>query len=758
VLLPRKNTNSVRYCLIRKALGNRAKELRKLCEVDPASCSQAILDKRLAEATAAAAGPDGCLEEPIQISGTINTVAVIGQASDYSSFQTITIKGKDYKIRSPFKDLPQDTELKGWTLGNDLILDPNEAPGNTRGVFLTPTWPTTGDLKKLVVMVSYNDSPSNQSIAQKQLEVAKQARFVDLNSYGKARLLGTVYPQKINIPETAACSPGDAMTQLLRYADTLIDFSQYHWLTMVSSYPACSWGGIAYLGTVGVTTNDGNLSLGINQTKENMWAVDMHEDGHSLGLHHGADYASTEWFPVGGLASPGTTWTEYQTLWNLMGRSGCDGVWGALHKWYLGWMVEGVDILINPAPGTYVLNKLSSPTGLKALCFHLNSLDYLCFDYHQNDNEFENTCANLKQFNRVTVYSSFGTSWPHEGHHRLLPDSLQDAKPGDVIQSPNGTRVRIDSTGVNAVVTVLATGTTDTRKPTAAWTNLVWDQLLTGTVRATASLTDDNPYGIQFFFTPPGGRFTALGIDTVPPYTVDIVTTNYPDGRAFLYAQPVDTTGQIAGLFAVAVNFNNGGSVTTSTSTSTSSTTTRPPVEFHAVIDSHLPNPSFPGQPVTVCGHAEKDLAVFPIDRWFVGTQEHCMKDGPPFCCNVTLQRREGIAAYAYSNALGTWSAVSQVVMHDVIPNATTTIPPTTTTSTSSSTTSRPSTTSSSTSSSSSTSRPTTTSSSTTTVRPSTTIKPTTTTLRGAGQPCTKNSQCASGKCRGGRNKVCQGG
>jgi hypothetical protein len=763
---------------LRKALAGeleeRAKEVRWFCRENPDGCFAALLPPD----DLAALDGDGCVEVPVTIQGTLATAVAVGLDATATERTTLHADdGREYRLS--VADVHRFTmsrakrvKVTGRKLGAadvfvtqdgavDVLAD-QTASGTG---FTNPPPYTTGDVRVLLVGVSFADSPFTQGLDGLRADAQVVEDYYNETSHGVVRMVVDVFPRVVAVPEATVCSPGSDHRLLVPLIDAEVDFRDYDVISLVSSYTVCAWGGVAFLGApVTLTTNDGVVSPGMNLNREGRPGTIIHEIGHNFAGHHGAEWRHAEWMPVGG-HNNGVQWGEYAYNLNALGNASLLGPPGSIHRYLYAWIAPP-DILVNPAPGTYTLVPIGSPlgSGPQALFFRRALSDYLAIELRQPINRWEQTNAASKPFGCILL-STKHIAFPHEASHRLTARTKQGCAAGDVIRDPaTGAEVVIESVSTTGmVVRVVATGTPDLVLPAVRVTSPAVGTLVSGTLPVTATFTEANLWTAQPRLSC-GGKLAWGPIVQAPAAALSIDTTPCPDGTAWLTVYGTDRTGQSTGA-AIQVVVNNGGTGTTTTTTTptTTTTSTTDPNALVVVVDAV--GGASPARSVTAHGvRRAAPVGTFNLYVTEVGGTGYCQsfsataeaqrtcvtgdanQSGP--CTTVlcrlkaTMRDAEGWSPYVVVPD-GSSTTTTTGVPPTTLPTTTTTQAPTTSTTTVPTTTTRPTTTLVPTT----TTRPTT--STTSTVRPTTlvptTLRPTTTTVR----PTTTTLPCAPWAQRG---------
>jgi hypothetical protein len=759
-----------------KAIRERAKRVVALWRDNPDMVDGTTLDP-VGLRSGASLSDQNCIEHDVIIDGQVVTSIATSpdgvSATQYAVVDPSTNQSYPLHIPTAYAsrlEPGQRHHVKGYRIAHDILVTDlaplAEATSGAAGAFATITWPTTGTLRDLIVLVAHPDSANTTTFNEASINRDTKERYIHTVSYQKATLISDIYPTIVNSPSPAACDPVAEFNQIIPLIDANVDFRQYRTVSFVSGYQSCFWGGIGIIGEdFNVTTQDGRLPMGVNQSREHRVGTELHEFGHDIGVHHGAELLADTWFPAGLTGAVGVSWWEYLTNWTLMGQSSFLGSFGPLQRWYLGWLTDGVDFLQNPPPGRYRILPVGAAVGtpgIRGIAFRRGLVDFLVLEHRAQTDEFELSGAASKPFGYLQIISSGGTIWPHEGHHRLTSRTQQGALPGDVITDVTGTQINVVSVSAQeAVVDVIAVGAPDLVPPQLALISPSAGSQVSGQSLASAYFSDDHPYSVTFSVQPATGQRLALGGPiTAGPYELLFDSTTIPNGTARFYARGCDVVGQCVESSALALVSNDGGGGTT--------TTTLPSDDLIPILEVHEPNPSSLGEVVTFTISGVRNGV--PVDMLLglqvnLGDGTGCQQDlgtpnGPRLTCHKAYTQPNSCfpcIGSIYIRDAGGWTRTPTAFQHYVlatppttsstlVPPTSTTRPPTTSTVLPTTTTAVPTTT---------TRAPTTsTSSSTSSTRPSTTTS--SLVCRPRAVVCALNSECCSGKCRGGRNKKCQ--
>ncbi|MFN8522873.1 MAG: hypothetical protein U0821_07165 [Chloroflexota bacterium] len=245
---------------------------------------------------------------------------------------------------------------------------------------------STGVQRTAVVLVSapgqgahpYIDKSVAASLVFSSTSGQSMRAFFDQASYGQTTVVGgsggegtasDVYGPYVLTADS--CSIGTILSGAVALADADIDFNSYDRLVIAynrTTGASCGYGGVAYIGSVGLGLRDGayqnasaalalNTGLGSATLNAKIGGVILHEYGHSLGVYH----ANALECGVVAIGADACASSEYADPADIMGSSGGYGHPNGVHKDMLGWLGGG-RVQTVTASGTYTVNAYENGT------------------------------------------------------------------------------------------------------------------------------------------------------------------------------------------------------------------------------------------------------------------------------------------------------------------------------------------------------------------------------------------------------------
>jgi hypothetical protein len=776
-------TGKAPFGQLKKALADYMPEAAWVCRNDPDAC----LDVLLSQAEAAPLASDPCAPRYGTLTGDVMQVRSLPEQPGGVGYTALVLHGLDEDVRlvvpSGQRVKKGKRTLSGVALGKGTFVVSDGGTTTVAANATAPgldavTWPTTGRIREVTQVATYDNAPTTVTDQAILDNAAWNRRYYASTSYGLVDLQATQLP-RVTLPGPAPCDAFSSFRSLQASIEATTDICQVEQVQMFGKYP-CGWGGNAAVGpTCWRSLKDPTKTccFGIAQNQDDVgWmGVAAHERGHALGLLHGNMMQLPSRFPLGGRYAA-TKFVEYGRNLTLLGNSSSNGPFGVLARFYLGWLPVGpTGVLVTPAVGTYTLAPISQQAAaLRGLVWQESGAVYAGLEYRADVNEFEHQNVAGKRMNCLHLTSSSDNGAPEEDEHDVVAGEPCLAV-GETVTTPSGWRFQVTAPDT---VAIQAQGT-PLPSPTFTITTPINGSIVSGQVALDGTVSG-GIWRVQWSYNG-GGAWRALPPKLAAPWGTTFDSTLVADGRVSLLGAACNGAGMCAyGL--VTVLTQNG--IATTTTAPPTTTTTLPNVTY-AVIE-HLPNPSVVGEPVVFTVRAKKNDQFVPVSSLHIN-----LSDAANASCVAatrvdanTLQCTKAYSAgclpcfssgFAFDGTA--WTDIVNIPHNVVTATVTTTsgvptttgAPTTTVAPTTSTSTTRPPTTTTATTSSSSTTtvqpstsststRPTT---STTRVPTTTTLRPTTTTTtvvpcRARGTSCVLNGQkhpelCCSRRCGGAR-------
>jgi hypothetical protein len=324
--------------------------------IDVAAQAQETVDQSGAGSQAAARPNHG-----VQIEGELEILQQ--DVKDGRNHLLYSLKQADgTRVRLQFVDEPPRHLLTGHHVratgqlsGGSLILySGGTTVTNTTAATTGPLPNTLGAQSTLVILVSFQDAPSNQPWTPSQIQTevfsgSGTSGFLQEASYGQTWLTGDVYGWYV-IPFNSTNCDTNQIATLANNAATQagVNVANYPRLVYVFPYTsACAWAGAA---TIGGSPSQSWVNGGGTTTNTLNLGVFAHEIGHNLGLYHshGLDCGSAIF------SGQCTVWEYFDSL-DVMGSG--QGHYNSFQKERLGWLnyAASPPVTTVTVPGTYTV-------------------------------------------------------------------------------------------------------------------------------------------------------------------------------------------------------------------------------------------------------------------------------------------------------------------------------------------------------------------------------------------------------------------
>jgi M6 family metalloprotease-like protein len=308
----------------------------------------------------------------------------------------------------------------------------------------------TGEQKIAVLLLSYPGVPSPVTSAfAHSVFFGTTAPSLDHYwreaSYGRAWATGDVFGP-FALDRAYDCEDSEGVLEAaVRAADSMVDFRQYRYISVV--YPAPCGIGRASLGCRTVySPGDGVVTVGVSwigggyfgQSAAAGLTLAAHELGHNFGLNHAAGAAFSGavlggWLDAGGHEEYGDFYSLMALSWNVGGRFGL-GHYSAPHKARLGWL-GAENIRTVEASGSYVLPAYETGgTGVRTLRVRRGAGNdtWIWIEYRQPIGAYDSTLSAFsgQVYNGVLAHYDDPGKTQFEGYTRLL--DFTPETPGDI--------------------------------------------------------------------------------------------------------------------------------------------------------------------------------------------------------------------------------------------------------------------------------------------------------------------------------------
>lgn len=609
-------------------------DVTKWCVKHPNRCYERIppgLDKRTVEGTVSSYiidRDDGeAEEEHFLLQEGINTpIEIVAPEPLVNALRRHATSGR--KARIDGLSLEEGVILADSVSDISILADLGPpVPG-----MITPTWPTSGVIKRVMIIISSAPNTSTSfTMTQAIIQDEFEKEFFSKISNGRIQLQ-TQFAM-VNVSFDVPLSPAPSMALLIPQVDPFIDFTGVTILTGLSGFP--DWGGIAGISTLGGTirfqTQEGEIVAGANQTKVSaLPGTGAHEVGHSFGYNHGYLCANNVWNPLGGVRWSGDTCATYQNRLSVMGTSGQRGEMAPFPRRVLGMIDDGsLGVDLNPSNKDYTLNAGGADSGLRSVCIRMNLTNYGCINLRS-----QSSSPNFDGFNwsgkmvdnsplQYTT-NAHGTSTPGEFINRIPGRSRTGLVVGDIVDFPAGDRMTVMGLGTEAAsIRVVRGGPPDLTQPTLSVTSPTPGSVIGNSVIVNATGIDSGPWSglIVRAQVPnqPGGYLTRAKIEGPPPWTATIDSSTWSPGDIQWWISAYDAAG-------------NGRDYQMTTSKTGVTTTT-------------LPNPGKP----TSCMQPQSQTVLVSTGWWEPPFAEFLFKCSTPGSLPIVkIEAWFGDGAYAY--------------------------------------------------------------------------------------------------------------
>ncbi len=554
---------------LKEALLERKKALLQGIETDPAR----LLNNQLPEKERAkiASISSGCVEVNKKIEGTWevfvqeNFDAIEKSRNRYFIKTANNQKNEAYMLRSEGR-VPisgSKVSVNGLVIDNMIVFDAFAESGNKKTGDLggdviiggpQVVSPILGAQKVITILVNFQNTPIPNLTSAQVVETINQVdSYYQANSYNLASVQGDVAngPQNgwysLNLDQT--CNFNQVDLAAIDEADLDIDFSNYDYVAVVAPFNsgACGWSGIASVGKVSVTTDEGSKEMGIMNVVSSYASglpVFGHELGHNFGNHHAAFY----YCGSVSIADSGCSIVEYGDHFDIMGDAYQRGYFNGLHKETVGWLGANRMLSVTES-GAYDIEAMGSiTTGRKVLKIQRKVNDYIYVEYRQPIGSDAGIGTQSNVFDGVIIHT---VDTAFNSKSRLIDVTppgetyMVALTPGNTFVDPaSGTSIKLLSANEEFATVEVSLGQTDFVAPTVSITSPNSGETITNgsTLRASASDNVGVDH-VEFHRLVSIGENSFLGEDVSAPYEI---TANFPSAGYYLIsARAYDLAGNM---------------------------------------------------------------------------------------------------------------------------------------------------------------------------------------------------------------------
>ena len=298
-------------------------------------------------------------EKQIEAEGTLEILHydMLDAENSITEFYLTDAAGKKYKVHFSQVSLPLVSNSKIRVKGIELegnIAALGETDGGVVVLELAVAAPEAENA--VVLLVNFlNNTSQPWSVATVNNVVFNQtASYYLENSFGKRTLTGDIFGY-YTLPINKTCNIGQIRTEAIKAADSTVLFTNYTQFIFAGPFSGCGWAGVAYVGDIGNSTNDGFVIAG------NSWIASMtqhvvgHELGHTFGVWHANFYDCDSEI----LKDTGCSSLEYGDNFDIMGLN--VGHMNAYHKEKLGFF-DAANIVEVSSSGSYTIQPIENNT------------------------------------------------------------------------------------------------------------------------------------------------------------------------------------------------------------------------------------------------------------------------------------------------------------------------------------------------------------------------------------------------------------